>query len=147
MKKTIVTLIALTMLTVSSVFAAGSNDINKNALTTFSTSFAKATNVKWEKKETYYKASFEMNGQSLNALLSETGDIIAVSRNILSTDLPLSLQYSLNKNFSSFWISELTEFALGGETVYYIVIENADTKTTLKSVDTSDWSEVKKIAK
>jgi len=146
MKKKIITLVAFVMLAVTTTFAGG-NDISKNALVTFSGAFAKATDVKWEKEATYYKASFKMNGQSLNALLSEEGDMIAVSRNILSTELPIRLQASLNKNFSAYWISELTEYAVGDSTLYYITLENADQKTMFESVGMYDWSLLKKTTK
>ncbi|HTE09950.1 MAG TPA: hypothetical protein VK645_03255 [Chitinophagaceae bacterium] len=146
MKKKIITLLAFVMLAVTTTFAGG-NGISKNALVTFSGTFAKATDVKWEKEATYYKASFKMNGQSLNALLSEEGDMIAVSRNILSTELPIRLQASLNKNFSAYWIADLTEYAVGNGTVYYITLENADQKMLFESVGTYDWALVKTITK
>ena|SRR5450631_730993 len=146
MTKKILTLMAFVMLTISSVFAGG-KDISKSALTTFSGSFAKATNVKWEKYEDYYKASFQMNGQSLNAFVSEQGDIIAVSRNILSTGLPIGLQASLGKDFATYWITDLTEYAVGNETKYYITVENADGKITMENVGTYDWSVTRKSAK
>ncbi len=146
MKKKIITLIAFVILTITSVFAGG-NDVGKNALAAFSGSFAKATNVKWEKNENYYKASFQMNGQSLNAFLSEAGEIIAVSRNIVSTELPINLQASLNKNFSAYWITDLTEYAIGNETKYFITVENGDEKTTLENIGTYGWSLLKKTAK
>ena len=101
MKKTIVTIIAFLILAITSTFANG-NEISKEAISTFSTTFAKATDVKWENENTYYKASFKLNGQSLSALLSEEGKVIAVARNILSTELPLNLQGSLYKNFSAY---------------------------------------------
>lgn len=146
MKKKIVTLFALVILAATTTFAAA-QDISKNALTTFTKSYAKATNVKWDKENNYYKASFEMNGQSLNALLSEEGDMIAVSRNILSTELPINLQASLNKDYSAYWISGLVEYAVDNETKYFVTVENADQKTTLESVGTYDWSSIIKVAK
>jgi len=146
MKKKILTLLAFVMLTVTSTFAGG-NEISKDALTTFSGTFTKATEVKWEKDINYYKASFKMNGQSLNALLSEEGKLIAVSRNILSTELPIGLQAALNKNISAYWISDLAEYAMDNETLYYVTLENADQKITLESIGTYDWSLLKKMAK
>ncbi|MEP6747294.1 MAG: hypothetical protein ABJB86_06195 [Bacteroidota bacterium] len=146
MKKKLLTLIAFAVVTITSAFA-GSNDISKNALTTFSESFAKASNVKWEKNETYDKVSFQLNGQSLSALLSEEGKLIAVSRNILSTELPIGLQTALDKSFSSYWISDLAEYSVNNETIYYMTIENADEKTTLESIGTYDWSVMKKTVK
>ena len=88
-----------------------------------------------------------MNGQSLSALLSEEGKLIAVSRNILSTELPLNLQASLSKNFAAYWISDLVEYAVGNETLYYLTVENADQKSVYESVGTYDWSLLKKTAK
>ena len=146
MKKKIVTLIAFVMFAITTTFAGG-NDISKDALASFSGTFAKATDVKWENENTFYKASFKMNGQSLSALLSEEGKLIAVSRNILSTELPLNLQASLSKNFAAYWISDLVEYAVGNETLYYLTVENADQKSVYESVGTYDWSLLKKTAK
>lgn len=144
--KKILTLLVFVTLGVTAAFANG-NDISKNALTTFSAAFAKASNVKWAKENNYYTASFQMNGQSFNALLSEEGEMIAVSRNILSTDLPVGLQVSLNTTFPAYWISELVEYAVDNETRYFITIENANQKITLENVGTYDWSSVKRTAK
>lgn len=146
MKKTIVTITAFLMLATTSIFANG-NDISKEALSTFSTTFTKATDVKWENENTYYKASFKLNGQSLSALLSEEGKVIAVARNILSTELPLNLQGSFNNNFPGYWISNLIEYAVGNETLYYLTVENADQKSVYESVGTYDWSLLKKTTK
>ena len=146
MKKKMLTLMAFAILSITSVFAGG-NDVNKNALAAFSASYSKATNVKWNKEENYYVASFQMNGQWLNALISEEGEMIAVSRNILPTELPLKLQATINNNYSAYWISDLVEYAVDNETKYFITVENADAKTILENVGTYDWSVMKTIAK
>ncbi len=146
MKKKIVILTALVILAVATTFA-NDNEIGKNALSTFSETFTKATNVKWERNSHYYAASFQMNGQSLTALLSENGDMIAVSRNILSTEMPLHLQTTLARDYSAYWISDLVEYAVGSETRYYVTVEDADKKIVLESVNTYDWTLVKKIVK
>ena len=146
MKKKIVTLLAFVLLAIATTFANG-NDISKEARAAFAVSFAKATDVKWEKENTYCKAFFTMNGQSLSALFDEEGKLIALSRNILSTDLPLNLQAALARNFSGYWITDLAEYAVGSETLYYLTVENADQKTVYESVGTYDWSLLKKTAK
>ena len=146
MKKKIITLITFAIFAVTTTFA-GDNDISKDALASFSGSFAKATDVKWENENTYYKASFKMNSHSLSALFTEEGKLIAVSRNILSTELPLNLQAAISKNFSTYWISDLVEYAVGNETLYYLTVENADQKSVYESVGTYDWSLLKRTAK
>ena len=144
--KKIITIAALVILSISSTFA-NDGSISKKAQAVLSETFAKATNVKWEKMETYYKASFQENGQSLNALLTTDGEIIAVSKNILSNQLPIYLQSSLDLNLSSSWITELAEYAIGDTTTYYATIENADEIIIFESAGTSEWTVAKKIAK
>jgi hypothetical protein len=146
MKKKIVTILAFVMLAITATFANG-DGVSKKALATFSSTFVKAKDVKWEIADNYYKASFRVNGYSLNALLSEEGEMIAVYRNILSTELPLNLQGSLYKGFSNYWIADLVEYAIGTETTYYLTLENADEKIVVKSTDNYDWSLFKKTVK
>ncbi len=146
MKKKIITLVAFAVLSFTATFAA-SNDISKDARRTFSETFAKATDVKWEKFDTYYSAAFVLNGQAFNALLSEDGDMIAVSRNILSTELPTDLKAALPPVFAASWIADLVKYTIGDETKYYLTIENADEKIILESIGNLDWSLLKRTNK
>ncbi len=146
MKKKILTIIALAILTVTTSFA-NNTDISKNAMATFASNFSNATEVKWESSDNYYSASFHLNGQILNALFAESGDLIAVSRNILSTELPINLQVAIGKNYPGYWISELAEYAIDGETRYYMTIENADKKIVTQSFGVYTWTMVKETAK
>ncbi len=146
MRKKFVTILVLAMLTIATAFASETN-VSKDALAAFSATFVKATDVKWEKSDNYYKATFQINGHSLNTLLSEEGEIIAVYRNILATELPLYLQAPLYREFSKYWISGLTEYAVGGDTKYYLTLENADEKIIMENLGTYDWSLFKKTIK
>jgi hypothetical protein len=146
MKKKLITVLAFVLLTVTATFAQ-STDVSKNVLTAFSSAFPKTTNVNWGKKDNYYKATFQMNGLFLEAFISEDGGIMGVTRNILSTELPISLQVSLNKNYSAYWISDLFECTSGNGTKYYVTIETAGEKIILESVDTSAWSLYNKTIK
>ncbi len=58
---------------------------------------------------------------------------MAVTRNIVSSQLPLNLLTSLKKHYSNTWITDLFEFNSDNQDNYYITLENADTKTTLRS--------------
>lgn len=144
--KKIITLFTLAILSIGSTFASDI-DINKTAQANFAAHFAKATNVKWEKNDTYYKTSFQLNGQALSALFAENGDMIAVSRNILSPELPVQLQSALKIDLSDNWISELVEYVIDGQTKYYATVEDANGKIVYESLGTYDWEMVKKIAK
>ncbi|MBZ5855617.1 hypothetical protein [Flavihumibacter profundi] len=146
MKKKIFTIITIFTLLATSSFAY-SDGIDKNVLNNFSSKFANATDVTWEKINTYYKASFWMNGLALNAVFAKDGHIIAVTRNIISTELPTQLHESLGNNFPNYWITDLFQYTTHGETKYYVTIENSDEKEILESIGSIEWSVFKKITK
>ena len=144
--KKIFILLAIVIGSITNTFAAD-NDISKSMLGSFSENFSNASDVKWEKTANFCKASFVQNGQSLFALFATDGSLVAVSRNILSTALPIYLQPALAKNLTGRWLSELVEYAIGDSTVYYATIENADETTIFESTGTAEWSLVKRVAK
>lgn len=148
MKKKIIALLVFGMIIINPMFANDINiNVNKKVSTAFEKKFVKATEVNWLKTDQYYKALFQLNGQHLTAFFSEEGEIIGVARHFLSTELPINLQAALKNNNSAFWVSDLFEFALNGESKYYVTIEDADSQIILKSVGTDNWSVIKKINK
>jgi len=52
----------------------------------------------------------------------------------------------VKRNYSDFWISDLFEVNSNGETNYYITLENADKKITLRSSD-NEWNQFSKSPK
>jgi hypothetical protein len=69
----------------------------------------------------------------MSAFYSTNGELLAVTRNIVSSQLPVNLLISLKKYYSTSWITDLFEFNGDNQDCYYITLENADTKTTLRS--------------
>ena len=148
MKNKITALVLLTLVVTTSAFATNTGDnVNQKAANTFSQKFTNAKEVSWSKTDNYVKASFTINEQVLFAYFSQAGELMAVSRNIMVSALPINLQTSLKKDYPATWISELTEFATDDETVYYVTVENADQKTTLKSIGTHTWTIQKNLKK
>ncbi len=117
------------------------------ALQSFSTSFKSATEVSWSVNQQYYKANFSLNGQYVSAFYNADGKMIALTRNISSLQLPLSLQASLKKTSEGFWISDLFEIANDEGTSYYITLENSDTRIIMTSTLNSEWRNYKKQRK
>lgn len=146
MKKIIITL-AFAFLSAGLFARDNNNGISQRAIATVNTHFAGAADLSWEKSDNFYKASFSLKGLHLNALISAEGDIIAVSRNIVSSDLPLTLQAELGRHLNNAWITELTEYVIDGNTVYYVTIDNADERAVFQSAGTYDWTFIKKIAR
>lgn len=121
--------------------------VKKEVLKAFQTEFTNASEVKWTIGETFYKAAFTMGSQHLFAFYSLDGELMGVTRNISTVQLPVYLQTSLKKNYSDKWVTELFEVSNADGTTYYLTLENADSKLILKSSDGGDWKVYKKNQK
>ena len=134
------------MLTIA-LTTAFANDSDRNAQKakeSFNSSFSSSKAVIWQTEKDFVKATFTMNNQVMYAYYNDNGELMAVTRNILSDQLPISLMTDLKKNYSNHWISDLFEMAADGQTSYYITLENADETLILKSSDFNSWSVYKK---
>lgn len=145
MKRLFLTLTIALGLTLSS-FANG-EDVTPAAVESFKSSFKDASDVNWTSSENYFKANFTLNGQFISAYYDAQGKMLALTRNITSFQLPITLQANLKKNYDGYWISDLFEMANEEGTFYYITIENADTRLVLKSTSSSEWSKFQKQCK
>jgi len=144
MKKIIITLaIAVSSLAVF----AGEGNVSAEVLKAFNKEFTTAQDVKWATTTNYYKATFIFTDQHVSAFYSFDGELLRITRNISSLDLPVKLQAKLKKNFSSYWISDLVEISNNDGTHYYITLENADTKMIMQSNGDASWNGFKKIEK
>ena len=139
------------IMTVSSFFAtttSAADIVSPKALKSFATTFATATEAAWTVTGNHYRVEFQLNGQTLNAFYNEAGKLIYVWRNISSLQLPIILQTELKKEFPNYWITDLFEISTDNGAEYYITIEDADTKTVLKSSLTSaSWMLYNKLKK
>ena len=133
---------------ISSITAfASDKNVNSNVLTAFNKEFAGVKNVQWSSTNDYYKADFIFNGQNVNAYYKIDGEFIALTRNISSLELPITLQTNLKNNYQSYWISDLFEVSSDEGTSYYITLEKADAKLVLKSDGAGKWSSFQKMSK
>ena len=144
MKKIIITL-AIGLSTLCSFAREG--NVSSKVLDAFKTEFGSAKEVAWTEGSNYYKAAFIFNDQHVSAFYSTDGELIGVTRYISSLDIPISLQASLKKGYSNYWISDLFEMSNSDGTSYYITLENADTKIILKASAGERWSVYTKSAK
>jgi hypothetical protein len=132
MKKLIIAALLLTIATTYS-FAAPTNNNSGEVKTSFRQDFKNAQLVSTEANNNFTKITFKMNDQILCAFYSTTGELLAVTRNILSSQLPINLMMSLKKHYSEHWITDLFELNGNDQTTYYVSLENADTQMTLRS--------------
>ncbi|MBS1934544.1 MAG: hypothetical protein JST96_11135 [Bacteroidetes bacterium] len=147
MKKRILICAMLLVATISFSFAKTTDGINGKVTTSFKKDFANAHDTRWENGSEFIKATFSLNGETVNAYYTQDGDLMAVTRNILSDKLPITQLLNLKKNYAAYWISDLFEMYSNGETAYYLTIENADQKIVLKSDSSNGWSVYSKETK
>jgi hypothetical protein len=144
MKKVIMTLV----IAVSSIGAfANEGDVNQDVLNAFNKEFTGAKEVIWTANTGYYHAAFVFNQQYISAFYNTDGSLIALTRNISSLELPLNLQAKLRNNYSGYWISALTEVSKEEGPSYYVTLESADSRITMKSSANKRWTIVKKTIK
>jgi hypothetical protein len=140
MKKRILVLsLAFMSLTIFSFADATPSNISKSVVTSFNRQFSTASNVQWETTENYIKARFSVNDVVLSAYFSRTGDLIAITRFISPSQLPIELQTSLQKIVKQNWVTDLFEIQTETGTSYYITTENVDQIVVLKSEGTNGW--------
>lgn len=123
-------------------FAAGSMPVHEEpihpvVLKSFQHSFRNAEEVNWTKSREFYKAQFRLNCQQVYAFYAMNGSLIATTRNLLFTELPVMLQTSLDELQNGYWITDLFELSNEDGTNYYITLENADNKLVLRSNKTN----------
>jgi len=146
MKKVILSLATVLMIGISA-FASGNDEVNQLAVSNFNKEFVSARNIVWEQKQDYLKVTFTMNEQVLFAYYNNNGDLQAIVRNIVSSQLPINLLTDMKKDYSGFWISDLFEIASDDQTTYYVTLENADKKIVLKSNGAESWGVYAKTKK
>jgi hypothetical protein len=147
MKKRILTWALLLVTGISSSFANATKGTDDHIRDSFNKEFKNAQVLSWETYSAFTKATFKMNGLVMFAYFSGNGHLIAVARNILSDQLPISLMASLKQDYSGYWITDLFEITDNNEGSYYVTLENQDNKIVLESDDLGNWTTYKKEKK
>jgi hypothetical protein len=130
---------------VSSSFANGGHNANDNA-NWLRKDFSQVELLDTKTGADYTRFTFKMSGIILTAFYSNQGELLAVTHNIPSTQLPLTLLMQVRHDFASYWISDLFELNSHGESNYYITLENADKTVTLRSSQ-NNWEVFSKTNK
>jgi hypothetical protein len=91
-----------------------------------------------EAGKNFTKFTFKLNDVVLSAFYNENGQLLAITRNIQSNQLPLQLLMQVKKDYGNYWISDLFEYSGDGSSNYYITLETADSRVILRSNGT-EW--------
>ena len=147
MKKPILAIVILMVANLSNAFAEKGKEVNPAVTASFYKDFGTVKTVSWEMQKDYDKATFSLDDQVLYAYYREDGELLAVVRNILSSQLPINLMTMLKVNYQDYWISNLFEIASDGNTHYYVTLENAEGTLVLESDEYDQWSVYNKSRK
>jgi len=147
MKNKILIGVFVLLTSISSAFANGKEEVNERIIKSFEKEFAGAQQVQWTTTKDFVKVTFTLNEQVVYAFYEQNGELLGVTRNIVSSQLPINLLTDLKKNFSTNWITDLFEMASNNENVYYVTLENSDQKLILKSSGTTGWEVYRKERK
>jgi hypothetical protein len=139
-------LIAFTMLFILTAKSSYANEekIAEIILQSFKSSFNDAKNVTWSRVEGLYKAVFVLDGQTLSVWYNPEGNLIALSRKLNPTQLPISLQTSLKKRSEGYTLTDLFEIDNDAGTLYYAELENTNKRIMLESTSRGEWSVYKR---
>ena len=145
MKKAFVTLFALFTIGVTVSLAAPETEIDPKILSAFQKEFSFAKNAKWEMEGNLTRVSFSLNDQGITAWYNPDAELITTARNILYSQLPISVMRSLDKEHGNAAILVITEINRNNETYYQVQIEKRAKKFLLKAYPSGNIIVLKRI--
>lgn len=139
MKKKILIATAAFLMTIPTTFAKDSSPVPDHILTVLRQDFDDVKNVEWKTTSNFYKASFVSDGLSIEAFYSPLGQLIAQSRQMDISQLPMGLIKEAKKIGKEDQVSDLFELLTDRGTEYFITFNTGKDIKTYKSNGYS-WS-------
>lgn len=137
--KTILFALSLFAGTFFSTARASETPVDPTVAAAFTSRFARAANTEWAAAGALYKVRFTLDGQTNYAYYTADGTLVAVTRQLASTELPASLQAALRPSLAGSWITDLFVVTTDKGDTYYVTLENADRTLVLQSVRGRKW--------
>lgn len=149
MKKLIAILTIAAVLSSSALFARDATVNNKKVMESFKKEFVGASDVSWYTTEnkSKYVAKFTMRESKVTAHFDREGNLLATSRYITDSELPLNVITRLMKKFPDQRIHNVVEYEADGNTTYVITLESESHWTVLKAESGGSLSTLKKLRK
>lgn len=140
MKKVIAILVAVVAFFTTNTASArdGISISNKKVIESFEREFAGAANVTWyEGTKDNYVAKFTIKSSKVTAHFDNDGNLLATSRYITDSELPLNVITKLMKKYPDQNIHNVVEYDAEGATTYIITLESDTHWTTVRATATS----------
>lgn len=147
MKKIIAILTLVAVFTSSAVFARDKSVSNKKVMDSFNKEFVGAEDVSWYSTKDKYVAKFTMRESKVTAHFDREGNLLATSRYISDSDLPLNVITRLMKKFPDQKIHSIVEYDANDNTTYVVTLESETHWTVLKAQSSGYITTLKKLKK
>jgi hypothetical protein len=141
MKKRILIIATALFFSFFASFANGSgHPVPKYVTTVFADDFSQARDSKWEIYNGYYKVSFNDQGKTAYAFYTRGGEFMGFAVHMSADKLPVALRTIIAEQYSGYWISDLYQYTIDTTAGFFITLENADHRITLKAEAGETWS-------
>ena len=145
MKKLTTIFTALLLFLLSSSFAYDTS-VSAKIQSVFEKDFTACSDVKWTQYEDVYIATFKSHELYLTAAYNDAGELLAVTRYITISQLPLKVYRALQEKYSTYTIDPNVIELTGEQTSYFINVENEKFIFQIK-VDASGYPTIAKRTK
>ncbi len=121
-------MIALVGLMISTVNAQKikETEVPKVVKDAFMKAYPAAKEVKWDKEDGAYEASFDLGKKDMSVVLDEMGVIKEVETEIAKSELPKAAQEMLKKEYAGYKIEETAKIVSKGITTYEAEVEKGE---------------------
>lgn len=121
------------LLLISFTAFAQQTNIPKSAKDSFSKLYPKATEVKWDKENQGYEASFKLDGKDLSVIFDKAGKVMETETAIEISQLPKGIEKYVMDNYKGYKITGAAKIvkANGEETYEAEVTKGKDKKDLL----------------
>ena len=148
--KTIIIILMAILLSTSYAQNLKIKDVPRNVRDKFSSSYSKATDVKWTKEKSGYEASFKNGKIDMSVNFDEKGNVVETETGIKLSELPVEVRESVAKNYSKYKITEAVKIEAKGMITYEVEVrrskgiidliydEHGDLKSKVKKVPSKE---------
>ncbi|GAO42547.1 hypothetical protein [Flavihumibacter petaseus] len=125
---------------------AATRPVSREILASFNTDFKGNQNAQWTylSESGLYQVNFTYQQENLNAFYDESGQMIAIIREIGEDRLPMAVLFEVKRKYPGDSITRVLESTLQGETKYFVTVSNAQGSILLQSTVSGDISIFKK---
>ncbi len=90
----------------------------------FQQKFPKASDIEWEKKGLVYEVEFDLQFKDHKVLIDSTGKIVKHKEEISTSDLPVPVKATLQKEFAKYKMDDAKRIETDGLVIYKVEVEN-----------------------